>query len=100
MQGLKTQEESGFCRFFELVQKSAAALGSVFFLNAGEGRDFEHDGMAGEDLSGWLIPFGRAEEFQVEWEEGKPSDRWLEFFRFVFWNTENGALRVDFKQFN
>lgn len=98
MQGLKAQEESGFCRFFELVQKSAAALGSVFFLDAGEGRDFEQDGLQGEDLSGWLIPAGRAEEFQAEWEQGKPSDGWLEFFRFAIWSADSGALTVDFKQ--
>jgi len=72
----------------------------VFFLDAGEGRDFERSDMTGEDLSGWLIPAGRAEEFQAEWEQGKPQDKWLEFFRFAIWSTESGALRVDFKQFN
>jgi len=100
MQGLKTQEESGFCRFFELVQKSAAARGSVFFLDAGEGRDFEHGGMKGEDLSGWLIPAGRADAFQAEWEKGMPQDKWLEFFCFAIWSTESGALAVEFKQFD
>jgi len=100
MQGLKTQEESAFCRFFEVVQQHATALGFVFFLDTGEGRDVSFQDMEGEDISGWLIPCQHAAEFQDEWENTRPSDQWLSFFRFAIWRLENGNLMIDFKEFN
>lgn len=100
MQGLKTQEESAFCRFFEVVQRHAATLGCVFFLDAGEGRDVSFEDMEGEDISGWLIPCEHTSAFQDEWDNMRPSDQWSSFFRFAVWRIENGTLMIDFKEFS
>ena len=56
MQGLKTQEGNKFIAFFKLIQEEARKRHSVFFLECGEGNEFETAHIEGEDLRGWLIP--------------------------------------------
>ncbi len=64
MLGLRTQENDKFVKFFALVQKEADRLGSVFFLDCGQGKIFENNEMECEDLCGWLIPKEKAKEFE------------------------------------
>ena len=45
MLGLKTQESNKFNAFFEIVQKKASEKDCVFFLDSGDGNDFETESM-------------------------------------------------------
>lgn len=95
MQGLRTQENSDFIRFFEMVQNEAHKHKSVFFLDCEEG----DDGIVGNTqvcrLSGWLIPQNRASEFESVWKKEMEDDTWADFFCFVDWKDEDG-LKITF----
>lgn len=99
MKGLRTQEDAKFERFFALIQEFAEKQGAVFFLDNGDGRDLILDDMEGEDLSGWLIPLSKADEFERTWKENEIiGDEWDEFFVFAVWKN-NGGLKVDFQKY-
>lgn len=87
--------------FWSMVQAQAQRAGGVFFLNCGEGREFETEDMEGEDLFGWLIPAGRAEEFQREWEGAQSpldvGDEWSGYLTYVVWSAEGGTVSVRFQ---
>lgn len=95
--GLKTQESDKFKLFFQIVQQTAAKNNCVFFLDAGDGRDFETETLEGEDLMGWLIPREKVSEFEPLWKEDAVSDEWTDFFTWAIWSNDNG-LTVKFEQ--
>lgn len=99
MRGLKTQEGNKFIAFFELVQKEAAKLHSVFFLECGECNDFETEQMDGEDLRGWLIPEKQADQFEREWLKDQPGEEWEPYITWVLWNGEPEKPVIELKQF-
>lgn len=90
MEGLRTQENIKFEHFFKLVQDNARSKKCTFFLDCGEGNEFETSDMEGEDLCGWLIPDDLKDEFLSEWESNI-SDKWSDFICWVFWekNRDN-----------
>ena len=96
MRGLKIRESDGFNAFFQIVQKHAHNGGMVFFLDCGEGRDFEAAGMEGENLRGWLIPTSQSARFEKEWSQGEPSDEWMDFIRWAEWELNSGEVIVSF----
>ena len=53
MLGLKTQETKKFEKFIELIQNEAAKKEKVFFLDAGDGRDFETNDVEGCEM--WIL---------------------------------------------
>lgn len=96
MQGLRVQETSKFEKFFSIVQDAAKKKNSVFFLDAGDGRDFETDTLEGEDLMGWLIPKEKLPAFEKEWQDGDVSDDWSDFYVWAIWeNTENPIITFE-----
>ena len=97
MLGLKTQETKKFEKFIELIQNEDAKKEKVFFLDAGDGRDFETNDMEGEDLTGWLIPSSKVDEFKIVWEKDEADDDWIDFFTFVSWQKKDGRITVTFK---
>lgn len=97
MQGLKTQESDKFVKFMELVQKEAKKTGKVFFLDAGDGHDFETDELEGEDLTGWLIPSSGAKEFEKVWKDDEVNDDWSDFFVFAVWKKDNNKIVISFE---
>lgn len=97
MLGLKTQETKKFENFIELIQKEAAKKEEVFFLDSGDGRDFELKDMEGEDLTGWLIPSSKVDEFKTVWEKDEVDDEWIDFLVFVSWENEGNKITVTFK---
>ena len=95
MKGLRKQESDKFINFFSIVQENASAMKCTFFLDAGDGREFETDTLEGEDLMGWLIPDHMLGEFEEEWKTGDISDEWSDFYVWAIWkNTEN--ITVEF----
>lgn len=96
MKGLRTKENEKFLRFFAIVQKEAEKNQSVFFLDSGDGREFETDTLEGEDLMGWLIPLEKVSAFEKEWEKNNVSDEWSEFFCWVIWeNSSNPIIKFN-----
>ena len=95
MKRLRTQENDKFMRFFSIVQNAASSEDCVFFLDAGDGRDFETDTMEGEDLMGWLIPQKSLDEFEKEWESGEISDDWSDFYVWAVWEMSDD-IKINF----
>lgn len=96
MVGLRTQETSKFKNFFKLVQDRANERNCVFFLDSGDGNEFETESMEGENLQGWLVPQSKADEFEIIWRNNEEDDEWVEFFRWVEWKNQNGIIDVKF----
>ena len=99
MQGLRTQENDKFCRYFSMVQAEAKKTDAVFFLQAGDGNDYVTDTLECEDLMGWLIPKDRVQEFEIIWKANKVDDNWTDYFLWAEWYLEEGKVRVRFKQY-
>lgn len=96
MRRLRTQETSKFDRFFAIVQDAAEKIGCVFFLDAGDGREFETDTLEGEDLMGWLVPKNRLSDFEKEWDTGDVSDAWSDFYKWAIWaNADNPTIKFE-----
>lgn len=89
MLGLRTQESNKFNAFFALVQNAAKAKECVFFMEAGDGNDFENEIMEGEDLMGWLIPKDRISKFEPIWKTNDVPDEWTDFFCWAKWENAN-----------
>lgn len=99
MQGLKTQENEKFNKFWNLVQEIASKQGKRFFLDCGEGREFFLDDMEGEDLRGWLIPIDDVEEFEKEWKKNHVSDKWIDNIYWAEWKEINNIITVEFNTY-
>lgn len=96
MLGLRTQETSKFEKYFVIVQEAAKKKDCVFFLDAGDGRDFNTDTLEGEDLMGWLVPQDKVTEFVKEWETGDVSDDWSDFYKWAIWdNPEKPTVKFE-----
>lgn len=96
MLGLRTQETSKFEKYFVIVQEAAKKKDCVFFLDAGDGRDFNTDTLEGEDLMGWLVPQDKVSEFVKEWESGNVSDDWSDFYKWAVWdNPEKPTIKFE-----
>jgi hypothetical protein len=96
MQRLRTQETSKFLSFFAIVQDAAREKDCEFFLDAGDGREFETDTLEGEDLMGWLIPKNKIADFEKEWESGAVSDNWSDFYVWAIWeNADNPIIKFN-----
>lgn len=93
------QDTEKFERFFELVQREANKRNSVFFVNAGDGHEADIDTLTCEDLSGWLIPKERADEFEKIWvKENADTSKWdEEFFCFAVWTANEETVEISFE---
>ena len=96
MLGLKTQESNKFNAFFEIVQKKASEKDCVFFLDSGDGNDFETESMEGENLQGWLVPKTKAEEFEKIWKANNEDDEWADYFCWAEWVNKRGSIDIAF----
>ena len=88
--------------YTELLSVAATTLGCVFYGDCGEGHDLETDTVYYEDVSGWLIPVERREEFESTpgrngsiWKDSK----WDEFFVFAEWRKDGDDIKIDFKKY-
>ncbi len=96
MLGLKTKESEKFLNYFSVIQKTANSKRCVFFADTGDGRDFETDIYEGEDMSGWLIPVEKSEEFSKLWQKDDVSDDWSDYFCFAVWENDP-ELKIRFE---
>lgn len=76
MQGLRTQENEKFMRYFALVQEEAGRIGKVFFLDFGQCDDIRYQDMEMDTLFGWLIPEENAATFEKLFLDGSIPESW------------------------
>jgi len=99
MLGLRTNESDKFVKYFEIVQTTAQQQGCVYYLDAGDGRDFENEVYECEDLMGWLIPMDSVTDFEKEWNSDDVSDEWSEFYMWAIWSTPESPT-IKFEDFS
>lgn len=99
MQGLRTQENEKFNKFWNLVQHTANKQGKIFFCDCGEGREFFREDMEGEDLRGWLIPLDKSNEFEPEWLKNNVSEEWIDSLCWAEWKATDNMITVEFKTY-
>lgn len=99
MVGLRTQETEKFKNYFALVQEEAQSQSCVFFLDCGEGREFETEQLCGEDLSGWLIPLEQAYEFDTQFKSNTITELWSKYICFATWSKVEGRICVNFQNY-
>ena len=103
IRGIRTAADladAGFVSFFRIVQDAAARAGGVFFLWSGEGHELIDDELDGEDLSGWLVPFERADEFELKWlaRPCQIGDDFDDDAAFARWSKDSsGNIAIDFE---
>ena len=96
MKGLRKPEGNKFERFFSIVQNEAKRRGAVFFADSGEGKEFSNELMEGENLSGWLIPFEKADDFERIFKKDGNTDNWDDYYCFAIWENEKNPT-IKFK---
>ena len=99
MQGLRTQENDKFIRFFKLVQAEAAKKKAVFFADCGQGDVFENKHIECEDMCGWLIPEAMAEEFTpLFMDNSEKQHDFDDFYVFVDYKIDHGDIKIEFDE--
>lgn len=99
MKGLRTKEDKKFIKFFDLVQKKAREVNSVFFLDSGECKDIEFEDLIIDEISGWLIPINISDEFEKEFVSKGNLDRFEKWYTWCIPAIENENLIIEFKNF-
>lgn len=99
MKGLRTQETNEFVKFFEKVQEKANAQNKVFFLDSGDCKDINFQDMTLDDISGWLIPIDKSDEFEIDFLNWSLEDKWDDFFMWAIPSVKENLLQIDFLSF-
>jgi len=84
-------------KFWDIIQQKAKEQHKTFFLDCGEGNEFENQEIECENLSGWLIPDDKLEEFQKVFTTNTISDEWEDTVAFVSWSFKEGNIMVEFE---
>lgn len=84
-------------KFLDFVHSCAEKIGKLFYLDAGEGRSIDFDGMDCEDLSGWLLSPEQLDEFKETSREDRYVGKFGDSYVFALWKIEGGKLIIDFK---
>lgn len=101
MQGLRTQENDKFIRFFKLVQAEAAKKKAVFFADCGQGDVFENKHIECEDMCGWLIPSNMVSEFEPLFMENSPKQHDFDDFHcFVDYTVNGDTIEISIDEGN
>lgn len=94
MRGLKYPESEKFENYFTLVQATMYKTNHIFFLDAGDGNEFETDGLEGENLLGWAIPINMADEFEAKWLADECLDAYCDYYYVVEWGGNPKHLKI------
>ena len=87
-------------KFLDFVHNEARKIGMEFFLDSGEGRDCDFDGMYCEDLSGWLIKPDQREELIATPQSERYDGEIGECYVFALWRIENGKMKIEFRRYD
>ena len=83
--------------YFRAVQDFVAKEeDGVFFIDCEEGKSVIEPDFYASDLSGWIIPADRADEFEAHWPPDDYYDAlWRDSYVFIRWGIEDDG-RLDF----
>jgi len=87
------QKENNFTK---ILHDAASELKCIFYEDSGEGHDMVTDTLYCEDVSGWLIPLHRKDEFA---KSDRNDNKWNRFFCFAEWRQEGDDIKIDFKKY-
>ena len=99
VRGFGTSRSRAELRFQKMVQEAASSLGKVFFVDNDECECIDEDDLFATDMTGWLVPPDRADEFETDqpFDGGQLWRKWSEFFIWVRWTLDDdGALKIHF----
>ena len=82
--------------FSVILHKAAAEKGCLFSEDSGEGHDMVTDTLYCEDVSGWLIPIARKDEFI---KSDRKADKWDKYFCFAEWRQDGDDIKIDFRKY-
>ena len=94
MRGLKYPETVKFQNYFSMVQGTMYKSNCVFFLEAGEGNEFETENLEGENLTGWVIPMTLADEFEARWLADECLTEYDDYYYLVEWGGNPNHLKI------
>lgn len=97
MQGLRTEENDRFLRYFEVVQAKAKEENSVFFMDFGQCDNIAFKDMELDCSFGWLIPSDMADNFESLYLKSKVDNRWDDFCVWVTPIIESSKLSIIFE---
>ncbi len=97
MLGLRGQETSKFLKFWKMIQDLANKSDKTFFLDCGEGNEFEDDNIECENLSGWLVPNSQVKEFDKLFQADKIDKKWEDCVAFVKWEFVGSEIKITFE---
>jgi len=81
------------------IQNAAKVRNSCFFIDCGEGREFENDDMYLMDMSGWLIPNDLVNIFLDVPKPHRWNDEWSKYFCFAEWRQINNDIFIEFNEY-
>ncbi|MBD8945786.1 MAG: hypothetical protein EGR97_00460 [Clostridiales bacterium] len=97
MVGLRTQENDKFLKFWEIVQKEARKSNKTFFLDCGDGQEYEDENIECENLTGWLIDNTKTGEFnEIFSANDSIGDEWADSIVQVKWNKNGDKITAKF----
>ena len=94
MRGLKYPESEKFENYFTMVQATMYKNNCVFFLDAGDGNEFETEALEGENLVGWAISELYADEFEAKWLAGEDLSAYDDHYYLVEWGGNPKHLKI------
>ncbi|MCP1111309.1 hypothetical protein M2150_002246 [Lachnospiraceae bacterium PM6-15] len=92
MRGIRQQtylQDRRFLNFFERVQEAAASEDKVFFMDTGEGHEYEKGNVYGEDLGGWLVAKEKAASFE---------ERYCNFDKSLYYDFEEDICFAEWEE--
>ncbi|MEG1515147.1 MAG: hypothetical protein RSD95_09710 [Clostridia bacterium] len=83
-------------KFHEFLQRHAANMGCRFMADTFEGRESDEpiDGMAVDDVSGWLVPTKELTQFK-QYQRAGNKDRLDGYYGYFVWHLEQSDLVLD-----
>lgn len=97
MEGLRTPENDKFLKFWAIVQKEAEKNNKTFFLDCGDGQEYEDENIECENLTGWLIDHKDKETFNSLFRANASiGDEWADNIVQAKWIKNGNEITVKF----
>ena len=95
-----TEDDRQRLNYFSIVQDAAAEQGKIFYFWSYEGNDILTTELDGGDMSGWLVPPEKADEFEAAWKVSDqfiPDDLYDGFVIARWTESPDGSISIAFE---
>ncbi len=97
MVGLRTRENDKFLKFWAIVQNEAQKSNKTFFLDCGDGQEYEDENIECENLTGWLIDNTKVDDFNKIFSSNTSiGDEWADDIVLAKWSKTGDLITVKF----